>query len=122
MDDARVARFEKFVEQLLDFLLTRLDEAGFERLVAHEPRRMCAPFIFSGDGRVEQRGMWFTGCCACSQIPSGGFGGDIKVEAWPCFHVRSLTLQFADDPDYRQGWRPEHALFASGRLIHQDDG
>ncbi|MEU7743443.1 hypothetical protein [Nonomuraea sp. NPDC049158] len=95
-----MARFEPFVEELLDFLLTRLDEAGFERLVVHEPRRMCAPYIFSGGGRVEQRGMWFTGCRACSQIPRGGFGSDINVEEWPCLHVRSLTLQFADDPNY----------------------
>lgn len=116
-----MARFEPFVEELLDFLLKRLDEAGFERLVVHEPRRMYAPYIFSGGGRVEQRGLGFTGCCACSQIPQGGFGSDITVEAWPCLHVRSLTLQFVDDPDYCQGWRPENALFASGRLIHPDD-
>ncbi|MEV0386441.1 hypothetical protein [Nonomuraea sp. NPDC050643] len=115
-----MARFEPFVEELLDFLLRRLDEAGFERLVVHEPRRMCAPYIFSGGGRVEQRGLWFTGCRACSHIPQGGFGGDVDVEAWPCPHVLSLTLQFAADPDYRQGWRPENALFASGRLVHPD--
>ena len=41
-DDLEVARFERFVEELLDFLLTRLDEAGFEQLVVHEPQRMVA--------------------------------------------------------------------------------
>ncbi|MGI5206052.1 hypothetical protein ACQEU6_31330 [Spirillospora sp. CA-108201] len=45
-----MARFEQFVEELLDFLLTRLDEVGFERLVAHEPRRMAAGYMFTDRG------------------------------------------------------------------------
>ncbi|SEH01025.1 hypothetical protein SAMN05444920_118214 [Nonomuraea solani] len=112
-----MTRFEPYVEELLDFLLKRLDEAGFERLLVHEPRRMYAPYIFSGGGRVEQRGLMFTGCRTCSRIPEGGF----NVEAWPCAHVLRLTLRFADDPGHHPGWRPENALFASGRLIHPDD-
>ena len=133
---------DRYVEELLNFLLERLDETGFAQLVAHEPKRMYAAYIFSGGGRVETRGASFTGCATCSQIPSrvlidpvtgaecvlwqaidlkayreaaapyeerhgrthqletwSGYQ-DIDVEAWPCPHVRSLALPFADDPDY----------------------
>ncbi|MEU0808220.1 hypothetical protein [Streptomyces sp. NPDC005970] len=108
-----MARFERFVEELLDFLLTRLDEAGFERLVAHEPERMFASHIFSDGGRCETRVVSFTGCRACSQITPGS----LEVEAWPCLPVRTLALRFADDPDHAYGWRPEYAVFASGKLV-----
>ncbi|MGY0060637.1 hypothetical protein ACWY4P_29540 [Streptomyces sp. LZ34] len=109
-----MARFEGFVEELLDFLLTRLDEAGFERLVAHEPKRMGASYIFTGGGRCETRVDMFTGCVTCSQVTPLS----LKVEAWPCLPVRTLALRFADDPDFAYGWRPEYAVFASGKLVH----
>ncbi|MET9245381.1 hypothetical protein [Nonomuraea sp. NPDC003709] len=157
-----MARYERFVEELLDFLLMRLDETGFAQLVAHEPRRMYAAYIESGGGRCETRGSGFTACATCSQIPSRvvvdsvtgvecllwkaidlaayreaaapyekrhgrthqlhtwGSYHDISVEAWPCLQVRSLALPFADDPDYRYGWRAQYAVFASGKLVHPD--
>ncbi|MEV6126900.1 hypothetical protein AB0M05_08800 [Streptomyces violaceusniger] len=31
----------------------------------------------------------------------------------------TLTLRFAGDPEYCDAWRPEVALFASGRLVHE---
>ncbi|MGW2324301.1 hypothetical protein ACWC5C_00890 [Streptomyces sp. NPDC001700] len=118
-----MARYDRFVEELLAFLLTRIDEDGLVRLVAHEPRRMSAPYFEGGGGRAETRGVWFTGCTACSRIPPGTLflgHGHIDVPAWPCLHVRALALRFAGDPGYRAEWRPEFALFASGRLIDQE--
>ncbi|MFD7505737.1 hypothetical protein [Streptomyces sp. NPDC059850] len=115
-------RYDRFVEELLDFLLTRVDEDGLARLVAHEPRRMHAAYFEGGGGRAETRGMSFTGCTACSRIPPYTLFldyGRIDVPAWPCEPVRELALRFADAPDYRTGWRPEGAVFASGRLIHE---
>jgi hypothetical protein len=111
------------VEELLDFLLARLDKIGFARLVVHEPKRMYAAYIETGGGRVETRGLTFTGCATCSKMPSDAdFAsyGHINVEEWPCLRVRSLALGFADDPEYREWWRPQHAVFASGKLVHQD--
>jgi hypothetical protein len=35
-----VARFDRFVEESLDVLLSRLDETGVERLADHEPKRI----------------------------------------------------------------------------------
>ncbi|GAA2070797.1 hypothetical protein [Actinomadura alba] len=119
-----MARYNRFVEELLDFLLIRLDETGFARLVVHEPKRMSAAYFEGGGGRAETRGATFTGCATCSQIPPGSLFASyvhINVEEWPCLHVRSLALPFAGDPDYRDGWRPDHAVFASGKLVHQDD-
>ncbi|WP_067823495.1 hypothetical protein [Actinomadura kijaniata] len=116
-----MARFERFVEELLDFLLMRLDEEGFERLVVHEPQRMSAAHMFTGGGRCEVRVDRFTGCSACSRVPPGALFTSFlhtDVEAWPCPPVRSLALQFSDDSDYRYGWRPEYAVFASGKLVH----
>ncbi|HWO66263.1 MAG TPA: hypothetical protein VNO31_40145 [Umezawaea sp.] len=151
------------MEELLDFLLSRLDEAGFTGLVDHEPRRMYATFWLRDGGRSEERGTWFTGCATCSRIPSrvvvdpvtgaehvlwrvldmkawrevappheerlgpaphkleawGSLLG-LNIEEWPCRHVRLLTLPFADDPDFREWWRPQHAVFVSGKLVHQD--
>jgi hypothetical protein len=112
-----------FVEELLDFLLTRLDEADFARLVAHEPQRMSAAYFQGGGGRAETRGLMFTGCAACSRIPPYTLFrsfGHINVPVWPCPPVRALTLRHADDPDYREEWRPEVAVFASGQLVHPD--
>ena len=111
--------FDEFVEQLLGFLLTKLDEADFAWLITHEPRRMSAAYFEGGGGRAETRGVWFTGCAACSRIPPGTLfpaHRDIDVPVWPCPPVRELTLRFADDPGYRDDWRPEFVLVASGRL------
>ena len=117
-------RSDPVVEELLGFLLTRLDGASFESLATHEPKRMTAAYFEGGGGRAETRGIWFTGCVTCSQIPPGTLfrsHSHIDVPEWPCQPVREQTLHFADDPDYRDEWRPEFALFASGRLIHEDD-
>jgi hypothetical protein len=117
-----VPAFDHFVEELLGFLLTRLDEVGFAWLVTHEPQRMGAAYFEGSGGRAETRGVRFTGCAACSRIPPRTLfptHGDINVPAWPCPPVRELALRFADAPDYRDDWRPEFALVASGRLLHE---
>ena len=118
-------RYDPFVEEVLGFLLERVDEGGFGLLVAHEPRRKSAAYFEGGGGRAETRGVWFTGCTACSRIPPYtlfmGHGG-VNVPAWPCVPVRELALRFAGDPDYCEGWRPEAALFASGRFIDETYG
>ncbi|GAB3984409.1 hypothetical protein GCM10029978_094020 [Actinoallomurus acanthiterrae] len=119
-----MARFDRYVEELLDFLLTRLDEPGFDRLLVHEPRRMSAAYVETGGGRCETRGVFFTGCGTCSRIPPGtvftGYPG-IDVEDWPCTPVRSLMLRFADDPGYDEAWRPAYARLVSGRFVHEDE-
>ena len=120
-----MAGYDRFVEELLGFLLVRLGETGFARLVTHEPTRISAAYFQGGGGRAETRVARFTGCATCSQVPPGtlfpSYGG-ITIEAWPCLPVRSLVLPFADDPDYREWWKPEHALFASGKLVNPDGG
>ncbi|TDE28566.1 hypothetical protein [Actinomadura sp. 6K520] len=116
-----MARFEHLVEELLDFLMMRLDERDLERLVVHEPQRISAAYMFTEDGRCEVRVDRFTGCSACSQVPPEALFASplhIDVEAWPCSPIRSLALAFFDDPDFRYWWRPEYAVFASGRLVH----
>lgn len=118
-----MARFDRSVEELLNFLLTRLDKSGFERLVAHEPKRTAAAYFESGGGRAETRVAMFTGCATCSRVPPGSLFlsyHHINVEAWPCQQVRSLALPFADDPEFQDGWQPEYAFFASGKPVHQD--
>ncbi|AEM85640.1 hypothetical protein [Streptomyces violaceusniger] len=116
-------RYDRFTEELLGFLLTRLDdESDLEHLVTHEPRRISAAYFEGGGGRAETRVMRFTGCAACSRIPPYTLFpsyGRITVPAWPCLPVRALALRFAGEPDYCDGWRPEVALFASGRLVHE---
>ncbi|MEV5720719.1 hypothetical protein AB0L41_43225 [Amycolatopsis mediterranei] len=117
-------RYERFVEELLGFLLARLDEPGFARLVAHEPKRMMAAYFEGAGGRAETRTASFTGCIKCSQIPPTTLfrsHGHIDAPAWPCMPVRELTLSFAEDPDYRDEWRPKFTLVASGQLLHQPD-
>ncbi|NBE97254.1 hypothetical protein FE391_26150 [Nonomuraea sp. KC401] len=160
-------RYDRFVEELLDFLLIRLDETGFAQLVAHEPKRMIAGYsngsYYVAGNRWGPQTAWFTGCATCSPIPSRvvvdpGTGAEcvqwraidwkasregavpheqrhgrthqletwgtyleMNVEAWPCLHVRSLALPFADDPGYHDEWRPEYAVFASGKLCHPYD-
>lgn len=59
------------VEELLDFLLTRIDESGLTELVDHEPRRMYATYLCWSSGRgLEDRQVWFAGCATCSRLPS----------------------------------------------------
>ena len=109
----------EWIEELLSFLLMRLDETGFEQLVAHEPKRMAAPYIETAEGRCEQRARYFTGCDTCCQL----LPPDLLyyyAEAWPCQAVRSLALPFADDPEYAEAWRPEYAMLASGKRIHPE--
>lgn len=120
-------RFRPYEEELLDFLLTRLDEADdeadFACLVTHEPKQMMAAYMETGGGRCETRTTTFTGCTTCSvSTPAREFGhfAAIDIEAWPCGPVRLLALRFADDPDYRYWWKPEHADFVSGKLVHQE--
>ncbi|MFJ1886947.1 hypothetical protein [Streptomyces sp. NPDC088137] len=114
-----MARHALWVEDLLGFLLMRLDETGFEYLVAHEPRAMWAPYIETAGGRAEQRARSFTGCATCSRLPPDWLY--YAAEEWPCQAVRSLALPFAGDPEYREAWRPEYARLASGKSIHHDD-
>lgn len=160
-----MAGHDRSVDELLDFLLTRLDETRFPQLVAHEPKRMVASYNggpYWAGSRSGPQPAWFTGCVTCSPFPSRvvadpvtgaecvlwraidvkayreatapyeerhgrshqleiwGDQLDIDVEAWPCAQVRSLALPFADDPDYRHEWRPQYAVFASGKLVHPD--
>ncbi|WP_284745994.1 hypothetical protein [Amycolatopsis sp. RTGN1] len=117
-------RYDHFVEELLGFLLARLDEPGFARLVTHEPQRMTAAYFEGGGGRAETRTVSFTGCVTCSQIPPCTLfrsHGHIDVPAWPCLPVRELALSFANAPYYRDEWRPEFTVVASGQLVHQPD-
>ncbi|MEV6592553.1 hypothetical protein [Streptomyces acidicola] len=113
-----MARHALWIEELLGFLLMRLDETGFEQLVAHEPKRMTAPYIETAGGRAESRAIYFTGCVTCCQLlpPDSLY----YAEAWPCQAVRSLALPFADDPEYAEAWRPENAMLASGKFIHPE--
>jgi len=107
------------MEELLAFLLMRLDETGFEQLVAHEPKPMAAPYIETAGGRAEDRARYFTGCATCCQpLPPDSLHH--YAEAWPCQAVRSLALPFADDPEYAEAWRPEYAMLASGEFIHPE--
>jgi len=115
-----VVRLDPFVEELLGFLLTRIDEKGFNHLVAHEPRGTAAPYLETGGGRAETRATYFTGCATCSRIPPGSLFTSylhINIETWPCQSVRTLALPFANDPDYDPAWRPEFAVFASGKPV-----
>ncbi|MFC4010885.1 hypothetical protein ACFOY2_26905 [Nonomuraea purpurea] len=58
------------MEELLDFLLMRLDESGFAQLLAHEPRLMAVSYWDSTPGnRWGPHLVQFTGCATCSQIP-----------------------------------------------------
>ncbi|WP_255954507.1 hypothetical protein [Streptomyces odontomachi] len=109
-----MARHAPWIEELLGFLLMRLDEAGFERLVAHEPRTMPAPYIETAGGRAEQRALRFTGCTSCSRIPPHSLH---SAEEWPCRAVRAMALPFADDTGYCEAWRPEYTRSASGDFL-----
>ncbi|MDA2810271.1 hypothetical protein O4J56_06430 [Nocardiopsis sp. RSe5-2] len=115
-------RYDRLVEEFLDFLLTRMsEEEDLLFLITHEPRRMYAAYLETGGGRCETRGVDFTGCGVCSRIPPYTLFADyvhINVPAWPCPAVRALALRFADHADFRDNWRPESALFASGRPVH----
>lgn len=116
------ALFDRHIEELLTFLLVRIGEAEFEQLVIHEPKRMMASYI--EHSRSDIWGFMFTGCATCSRIPANAVFPsvpDINVESWPCMYVRSLCLPFADDPSYREWWRPEHIARPSGMPLHRDD-
>jgi hypothetical protein len=117
-----VAVFSSFTEELLNFLLMRVDETGLELLVVHEPNRMSAGYLESGGGRCETRVASFTGCAACSHVAPGKLFPSylgIDVEAWPCLRIRSMAQFYADDPDFAYGWGPDYAVLVSGMLVHQ---
>ncbi|MFI1098511.1 hypothetical protein [Streptomyces sp. NPDC020917] len=113
-----MGRHAPWVEELLGFLLTRVDETGFGHLMAHEPSAMSAPYIETAGGRAEQRALRFTGCATCSQLPPLRLY--YRAEEWPCQAVRALALPFADDPEYREAWRPEYARRPSGEFLRPD--
>ncbi|MEU7742126.1 hypothetical protein [Nonomuraea sp. NPDC049158] len=96
-------RYDRFVEELLDFLLMRLDETGFARLIAHEPKRMIAEYsngnyYVAGD-RWGSRTTWFTGCATCSPICS-------RVMVDPVNGTERVQWRAIDWKAYRQGAAP----------------
>lgn len=103
-----MASHDRDTEELLAFLLTRLDETGFASLVDHEPKRVAAGYIETAGGRAEQRARMLVVCVTCSRT-SPLFPRYYPLEGvapWPCRHVRSLALRFAGDPEFQDWWRP----------------
>ncbi|MFJ9849313.1 hypothetical protein [Streptomyces sp. NPDC101150] len=94
-----------WVDELIDFLLERLDDEGVAVLEGHLPRRVSVEYYRP---QANQLGacavLW--GCEVCWTKP--GEWRPCPEERWPCASVRALTLPFADDPDYRERWRPDH--------------
>ncbi|MES4901308.1 MULTISPECIES: hypothetical protein [unclassified Streptomyces] len=96
-------------DELIDFLLERLDSTGMEELDGHEPLDLAVELFSHPPNGAPYA--FVRGCRACTRDPvrhaDGTLGHDESlVEPWPCPHVRALALRFADDPDYLESWRP----------------
>ncbi|WP_330358832.1 hypothetical protein [Streptomyces chartreusis] len=96
-------------DELIDFLLQRLDSAGMEELDGHEPLDFAVDY-YHPRPNVGHSFRFLRGCGACSRDPipydNGTFGfRESLIESWPCLHVRSLALAFADDTHYQESWR-----------------
>lgn len=92
-------------DELMDFLLERLDSAGMEELDGHEPLGLAIDRDLPMPNWDPPYG-FVTGCGACSREPVPYGDGLLRcheslIEPWPCPHVRSLAQPFAGDAGYR---------------------
>jgi hypothetical protein len=121
-----MAGHHRSVDELLDFLLMRLDETRFAQLVAHEPKRMVASYNggpYWAGSRSGPQPAWFTGCVTCSPLPCRVVADPVtgaECVLWRAIDVKAYREATAPYPGYRDEWRPQYAVFASGKLVHPD--
>jgi hypothetical protein len=108
------------VDELIEFLLLRLDDDQLDQLDEHQERRF--PYTYMPRDRPgEERLDHAHGCAACTQDPRehggpAGWGTD-WIEEWPCRHLCGLALPFSDDPEFRPQWR-ERLSWGARFVIH----
>ncbi|MFF4950796.1 hypothetical protein [Streptomyces chattanoogensis] len=102
-----------WIDELIGFLLERLDDDGVAVLEAHLPTRVPVEWCKPVQGpRVTM--VW--GCEACWQKPEEY--RRTPGDRWPCATLRALARPFAQDRDYAGIWwipdHPDHADFWYG--------